>query len=154
MGGNSRTSCIFNPRRGDAKGYWSVAIAPFMWVIFFRFEKLTPIMGVKITPNALTQLTWVILNYPIKLNFTKTWEMIIRGNTTYPLPEPLPSIIRKSSLEILGVTLQKNPGNWDLHFQEIMSKACSRMYIVRVCKYYGFQKKIWTYSSTALSFQL
>ena len=39
---------------------------------------------------------------------------------------------------MLGVTLQEKPGNWDMHFNEIMSKAGSKMYILRVCKYYVF----------------
>ena len=75
------------------------------------------------------------------LNFTKTWDVIIHGNTTHPLPEPLPTITRKSWLEILGVTLHEKPGNWDNHFNEIISKAGSRMYILRVCKNCGFSKK-------------
>ena len=40
-------------------------------------------------------------------------------------------------LRILGVTLQDNPCNWDLHFEEMLRKASGRMYIMRVCKYYG-----------------
>ena len=48
---------------------------------------------------------------------------------------------RESWLKILGVTLHEKPGNWDNHFNKIMSKAGSRMYILRVCKYYGFSKK-------------
>ena len=32
----------------------------------------------------------------MELNFKKAWEMIIHGNVTYPLPEPLPTIARKS----------------------------------------------------------
>ena len=47
-------------------------------------------------------------------------------------------ITRKSWLKILDVTLQEKPGNWDMHFSETMSKAGTKMYILRVCKYYGF----------------
>ena len=68
-------------------------------------------------------------------------SIIIHGNTTHPLPEPLPTITRKSWLKILGVNLHEKPGNWDNHFNEIISKAGSSMYILRVCKYYGFSKK-------------
>jgi hypothetical protein len=50
-------------------------------------------------------------------------------------------IVRKSWLKILGVTFQENPSMWDMHLDELMSKACSRMYIIRICKYYGFSRK-------------
>ena len=52
----------------------------------------------------------------MELNFTKTWEIIIHGNSIHPLPEPLPKITRKSWLKILGVTLHEISGNWDNHF--------------------------------------
>ena len=35
----------------------------------------------------------------------------------------------------------RNLGIGTTHFNEIMGKAGSRMYILRVCKYYGFSKK-------------
>ena len=106
-------------------------------------------LGFKVTNDNDTSVIEIVWNR-MELNFTKTWEIIIHGNTTHPLPEPLPTITRKSWLKILGVTLHEKPGNWDNHFNEIISKAGSRMYILRVCKYYGFSKKIWIYFSTAL----
>ena len=39
-------------------------------------------------------------------------------------------------MRILGITLQDNPCNWDLYIEELINKASSRMYIMRVCKYY------------------
>ena len=30
---------------------------------------------------------------------------------------------------------------WDLHFEDMMGKASGRMYILRVCKYYGMPVK-------------
>ena len=103
-------------------------------------------LGVKVTNDNDTSVIeienivdWTGRNRK-ELNFKKTWEMIIHGNVTYPLPEPLPTITRKSWLKLLGVTLHEKPGNWDNHFNEIMSKAGGRMYILRVCKY-GFSKK-------------
>ena len=103
-------------------------------------------LGVKVTNDNDTSIIEIenIMNWSgrnrMELNFTKTWEMIIHGNTTHPLPKPLPTITRKSWLKILGVTLHEKPGNWDNHFNEIISKAGSRMYSLRVCKYYGFSK--------------
>ena len=65
----------------------------------------------------------------------RTWEMVVRGNVFRPLPDPIPTIERKTWLRILGITLQDNPCDWDLHFEELINKASSRMYIMRVCKY-------------------
>ena len=67
--------------------------------------------------------------------------MVIHGKISRPLPEPLPMITRKSWLKILGVTFQENPTMWDLQMNELMSRACSRLYIIRTCKYYGFSSK-------------
>ena len=103
-------------------------------------------LGVKVTNDNDTSVIEIenIIDWSgrnrMELNFTKTWEIIIHGNTTHPLPEPLPTITRQSWLKILGVTLHEKPGNWD-HFNEIMGKAGGRMYILRVCEYYGFSKK-------------
>ena len=45
------------------------------------------------------------------LNLKKTWEMILRGKTKKPLPEPLPDIKRKNELKLLGVTFNEHPCN-------------------------------------------
>ena len=37
----------------------------------------------------------------------------------------------------VGVTFQSDPCNWDLHLDNILSKASSRLYILSVCKFYG-----------------
>ena len=76
-------------------------------------------LGVKVTNDNDTSVIEIenIIDWSgrnrMELNFTKTWEIIIHGNTTHPLPEPLPTITRKSWLKILGVTLHEKPGNWD-----------------------------------------
>ena len=75
------------------------------------------------------------------LNMNKTYEMIVRGRTSIPLPSCIPFIKRKTWLKILGITLEEIPENWDRHFEEILKKASGRMYILRVCKYYGFTTK-------------
>ena len=41
-------------------------------------------------------------------------------------------------LKILGVIFNENPCNWDTQFDSMLSKASARMYILRVCKYYGY----------------
>ena len=71
------------------------------------------------------------------LNESKTWEMVIQGDGNESIPIPIPSIERKTWLEILGTIFQENPCNWDMHFHKLISKASSKMYIMRVCKFYG-----------------
>ncbi len=62
------------------------------------------------------------------LNMKKSYEMIVRRNFATPLPDPFPSIERKTLLKILGITLQDLPCNWDLQFEEMLQRA-----IVRDC---------------------
>ena len=54
------------------------------------------------------------------------------------LPESIDGIARKSELKLLGVTFNEDPCNWDTQFENMLSKASSRLYILRVCKYYGY----------------
>ena len=83
---------------------------------------------------------WFELNR-MPLNMNKTWEMVIQGNGNGSIPIPIPSIERKTWLEILGTIFQENPCNWDMHFHKLISKASSRMYIIRVCKFYGLSRE-------------
>ncbi|CAB4044485.1 Hypothetical predicted protein, partial [Paramuricea clavata] len=89
-------------------------------------------LGIKVTDDSDASymetnniINWAETNR-MKLNYKKTWEMVIRGKITRPLPAPLPMIVRKSWLKILGVTFQENPSMWDMHLDELMSEACSR----------------------------
>ena len=38
----------------------------------------------------------------------------------------------------MGVTFEEVPVNWDTHINYLLSKASSRLYILRICKYYGY----------------
>jgi sarcosine oxidase/L-pipecolate oxidase len=96
-------------------------------------------LGVKVTDVADSSETevknvieWVDTNR-MELNFKKSWEMVIHGKISCPLPDPLPMISHKNWLKILGVTFQANPIIWDMNFDELMSKACSRIHIIRTC---------------------
>ena len=80
-------------------------------------------------------------NNRMALNMDKTYEMIVRGKRLITVPSCIPSIKRKTWLKLLGVTLEKIPTRWDRHFEKMLSKASERMYILRVCKYYGFTAK-------------
>ena len=67
----------------------------------------------------------------MKLNLSKTWEMVVRGKTRKPLPEATSDIQRKSELNLLGVTFNEQPCNWDTHFDHMLSKASSGLYILK-----------------------
>ena len=64
----------------------------------------------------------------------------MHGKTTKLSPPELPGIKRKSWLKLLGVTFQEYVTNWDIHIDNMLSKASSRMFILRVCKSYGYSK--------------
>ena len=79
---------------------------------------------------------WAIRN-SMKLNLTKTWEMVVNGRISKPLPPLVQGIERKSWFTIF----QENPSDWDLHLYNLLRKASSRLYILRVCKYFGYPKE-------------
>ena len=79
----------------------------------------------------------------MKVNLTKTWELLLRGKTTRTPPEPLEIIGRKEKLKLLGVTFEQVPVNWDTHIDYLLSKASSRLYILRICKYYAYTIQNW-----------
>ena len=64
----------------------------------------------------------------MKLNQSKTKELVIRGRSTLPPLEPIVTIKRVSYLKLLGVTFQDNPTNWDKHFDDLMERALKRMH--------------------------
>jgi len=66
--------------------------------------------------------------------------MLLHGKTTKPNPQPVPDIERKSWLKLLGIIFQENPCCWDLHVDKLIAKASSRLYILRVCKFYGYSQ--------------
>ena len=70
----------------------------------------------------------------MKLNMKKTFEVVVMGKTRIPLPESIDGIAKK----LLGVTVNGDQCNWDTQFENMLSKASSRLYILRVCKYYGY----------------
>ena len=74
----------------------------------------------------------------MKDNLPKTWELVLRGKTTKVLSEPLEFFERKNNLKLLGVTLQEDPTNWDTHIEYLLTKANSRLYILKICKYYKY----------------
>ena len=51
----------------------------------------------------------------MKVNLSKTWELVLRGKTTKVLLETLENIERKNNVRLLGVTLEEDPTNWNTH---------------------------------------
>ena len=79
------------------------------------------------------------------LNLSKTWEMLLSGGTSKPPPGPINGIKRKKWLKLLGITFEDDVCCWELQVDDLLSKAGSRMYILRVCKRYGYQKEHLSY---------
>ena len=86
---------------------------------------------------------WAVRNR-MTLNISKTWEMLLSGGTSKPPPGPINGIKRKKCLNLLGVTFEDDVCCWELQVDDL-SKAGSRMYILRVCKRYGYQKEHLSY---------
>ena len=74
----------------------------------------------------------------MQVNLTRPWELLLRGKTTRTPPEPLEIIERKEELELLGVTFEQVPVNWNTHIDYLLTKVTSRSYILRICEYYGY----------------
>ena len=102
---------------------------------------MTIIIGLKHTDSSHQEVAsikrWADDNL-MKLNMKKTYEMVVKGKIRMPLPESVDGIAKKSKLKLLGVTVNEDPCNWDTQFENMLSKASSRLYILRVCKYYGY----------------
>ena len=83
---------------------------------------------------------WEVRNH-MELNLTKTWEMVVHSRISKPLPPLVQGIERKSWLRLLGIIFQENLSDWDLHVDSLLRKASCRLYISRVCKYFGYPKE-------------
>ena len=67
--------------------------------------------------------------------------MVLSGKSSRPLPEPIQGIKRRDWLKLLGLTFQDKPCDWNKYSQFMISKACGRLYVLRVCKLYGYSKQ-------------
>ena len=79
-------------------------------------------------------------NNRMSLNLSKTWEMLVSGGTLKPLPPATVGIERKKWLKLLGITFQDDPRCWDLHVDNLLSKAGSRIHILRIYRSYGYSR--------------
>lgn len=66
---------------------------------------------------------------------------VLKGKTTKQVPDALPLVVRKPELKLLGVTFDQDPCNRDTHFDLLLRKASSRLYVIRVCDYYGYSQE-------------
>ena len=66
--------------------------------------------------------------------------MVVHGIISKRLPPLVEGIKRKSWLKLLGIIFQENPSDWDLYVDNLLRKASNRLYILRVCKYFGYPK--------------
>ena len=80
---------------------------------------------------------WVVKNL-MKLNLSKTKEIVMKGTTTLPSPDEIVDIKRVLYLKLLGVTYQDSPTNWNKHFDDLMDRALKHMHILRLCKNNGY----------------
>ena len=48
---------------------------------------------------------------------------------------------RKTELKLISVSFEDDPVNWASHINHVLSKASSRLYILRVCSFYGYPKE-------------
>ena len=90
----------------------------------------------------------------MSLNLTKTWEMIVSSKSASPSPEPIIGIERMTWLKLLGITFQNDPSSWDFHVKDLLSRASSRMCIMRTCRSYGYFKEQLTLLSDTLIMSL
>ena len=56
----------------------------------------------------------------MKLNLTKTWEMVVHGRISKPLPPLVQGIEQRSWLKLLGIIFQENQSDWDLHVDNFL----------------------------------
>jgi hypothetical protein len=82
---------------------------------------------------------WALENQ-MTINLSKTKELVVRGKSQASLPLPLPGIEQVDHIKLLDVYFHHSPNNWELQFETLLTKAGKRMYILRVCKMYGYSR--------------
>ena len=51
-------------------------------------------------------------------------EMLLKNGSLKVPPAPLAIVKRKTKLELLGVTIEDDPVNWDSHIDHVPSVVC------------------------------
>ena len=60
--------------------------------------------------------------------------MIVSKGVLKQLPPQIDGIKHKEWFKLLGISFQDDPCCWDLHIDNVLSKASGRMHILRACK--------------------
>ena len=96
-----------------------------------------------LTPATLDQPTFRTLPH-------KAQRTIYTRNKTWLGQEsnPVVTLFRWQGIPLSGLTFlhintffQENPSDWDIHIDNLLRKASSLLYILRVCKYFGYPKE-------------
>ena len=91
-------------------------------------------------PEFNSIMKWAEKNH-MTLNLSKPWEMLVKSGSPKVPQAPLAIVEPKSQLKLLGVTFETDPMNRYTHIDHVLSKANSPLYILRVCKCYGYPKE-------------
>ena len=133
--------------RNDMHAVWSARAFSRVNVIFILTKFRTKPRITSCWDGLKTDFSgWVtspkISIYIMTLNLKKTWEMILKSSSQKVPPAPLAIVERKTKLKLLlGITFEDDPVNWDSHIDHMLSRASSRLYILRVCRFYGYPKE-------------
>ena len=63
-----------------------------------------------------------------KLNLKRSWEMVVRGRISKPLPPLAKGIERKCWLKLFGIISEENPSDWDLHADNLLRNLLVAVY--------------------------
>jgi hypothetical protein len=64
--------------------------------------------------------------------------LVVKSKVESPPPVVFHDIEQVECFKLLGVHFHTDPTNWDLQFDNLLSKAGKHMYILRICKSYGY----------------
>ena len=114
-------------------------VSPSSLLVKFA-DDITVSIPVRAQSEVSSIMEWAEKNQ-MTLNLNKTWEMLLKSGSLKVPPDPLAIMERKTKLKLLDVTFENDPVNWDSHIDHALSKASSRLYILRVCRFYGYPKE-------------
>lgn len=80
---------------------------------------------------------WVIEN-KMFINLIKIKELVVRGRFKVFILIFLFGIEQVDNIKLLGVIFYYSFNNWDFYFDILLSKVGKRMYILRICKKFGY----------------
>ena len=111
----------------------------FVRVFFFDFGKAFDSVPHAIVCNKLMprNVNPYVIKWIVGFRSNRKQRVVVDGFLTEFGP-----ILYIGWLKLLGIIFQENPLDWDLHVDNLLRKARSRLYILRVCKYFEYPKVI------------